>query len=247
MATPPLTVPWVAQPTTVTCLPAAAAAALAFHGRPESALELAREVPVSRTGTSLFDVALAVERRGFRALVFQAQPDDLRRALAGGLPPIVVTSLQGDTATHAVVLTALTDDEATFVDPAAEAHRRDTAETLLAGHAVAGKATLLVVPAGVSLAAVGLTDDAAAQDRRFRARELVRRAEAHAEPNAQALMLYQQALGYWPESAEIRNNVARLLAANGRREEARRELEEVLRRDPTFTLAAENLRRLSAP
>jgi hypothetical protein len=240
----PLAVPWMAQPTTVTCLPTAAASVLAFHGVPVAPITLAQEVPVWPDGTSLLDVALAAERHGARALVFQAESADLRALIAAGLPPIVVTSGDNASATHALALTALTDTEARFVDPAAEIHRGDSADAVLRGHAVAGRATLLILPAGRDPSTLRLHADAVAEDHRFRAREFVKRAEAHHEPNVQALLLYQQALGHWPESSEIRNNVAKILAKLGRREEAAAELREVLRRDPSYVLAKENLHRL---
>lgn len=57
----------------------------------------------------------------------------------------------------------------------------------------------------------------------------------------EALEIYQQLAEEYPELPEVHNNLGVMLAANGRLDEAKRELELALRNNPTYAIAHENL------
>lgn len=190
---PPLRVPYVAQPTAVTCVPAAAVMALAAQGLPLDVVDLVRALPVWPDGVSIFDLEDALMARGGHAWVGRGDVALIDALLAVGIPPVLLVAAPDK---HALVVAGRSDGRWAVRDPA-----RPEVTSLADGEVAArweatGRQVLVTtarsLPPRVVAEATRL--DLLAGDRRFRATELLLRARAHGEPNDQAMALYARAL-----------------------------------------------------
>jgi hypothetical protein len=185
-----------------TCLPASAAMVLGSLGQPISARQLAKELPMYGDGTGFFDLQNELQRRGFRAHVFQGGRDELRAALGAGLAMIV--ALGDGAGRHAVVIAALTgcgaaNERFELLDPRGPSRRKVSAAEL--EQQLSANQMLLVFRAShrPALAREKFPLELTAQhNRRFRASAWLRRAARHKRPNAQSLELVRRAVVEYP-------------------------------------------------
>jgi tetratricopeptide (TPR) repeat protein len=237
--------PYIAQPTAPTCVPAAVAMALGAQGAPVAVLELARAVPVHPGGVSVLDVQEALRARGQRAWLWRGTEAALHTLLAAGVPPVVLTA---EPAKHALVVHGWDPDRSRWRvrDPALPELTTMTEAALRVAWEATGR-QLLVVSAG-ELPAGALdaeqTREMREQDARYRAIEWLTRARSHASPNEQALALLTRALAADDTIAEIHNDYAITTCRLGRRDDAIAHLERAVALRPDHEAARANLRRI---
>ena len=100
------------QSTFSTCGPSSAATLLKEFGETASEKQLARECLTSRSGTEIWYIARAFERRGFRASIVIQRPEDL----SPPSPAIAGVVLPGG-AGHFIAIMSVTPEEVTIGDP----------------------------------------------------------------------------------------------------------------------------------
>jgi predicted double-glycine peptidase len=141
-----LHVPFVAQSEEL-CGGAAVAMVMRYWGSPPVyADDFAPLVDKSAGGISVGALARAVQDRGWRALPFAGTADDVQSHLARGRPVIALLET-GPGRFHYVVVVAWTEDRVVFHDPAVGAHRILDITRFERAWQVAGRSSLLVLPA----------------------------------------------------------------------------------------------------
>jgi len=243
-------IPFEAQPRGPSCVAAATAMVLRFHGAPATldALTIMRSVPVWPDGIALFDVQQYVTEQGYESLVFQAEAHELEALVRAGLPPIVlVAPTPHQPGRHALVVNGYTADTVHRLDPATPALRTEERASFERRLRDAGSATLLLLDRGRGDEVPGVDlSSLRARNRQFRGAAWALRAEEHAEANPQKAELYRRAVDEDPTSAPLRNNFALVLAALGDEPLAIEQLERAVALDPSFAPARQNLAKLRA-
>lgn len=189
-----------------TCLVAAALSALSAHEAPDRTVRsLARLLPVWPDGVDWYDLAVQLEKEGFEARLSTGPPEAIARLLEAGFPVVALTTAAGRP--HAVTIHGVTRSP-DGSGACAGAPRRllvmdprlgtSTWRSSAALKAQQSEGRLLVIyrpedrdKLGTRGFPVSVADRV---DRRLRAQALMRRAEGHATPNAQALALLRRAV-----------------------------------------------------
>jgi predicted double-glycine peptidase len=222
--------------------PFCAAATVAMAARSQGAavepLALAREVPVAADGIAWLDLADVLAPLGLETLVVVSDEDELRQAVAAGLPVVVATREGGGK--HAVVVTGYDPGGWDVLDPANPSRRRLPRAELPA--VWAGRQAVVVRRVSAAPGALPL-ERWRAQTRRYRALAWGLRAEAQPEPGGR-LALYRRAVAEDPSIAELRNNLAIALAGAGQNAEACAELAAAAKLSPGWPVPGDNRRQL---
>jgi len=213
-----------------TCAVAAVVMATRALGIDVTLEALAREVRLWADGVDFFDLEEALAKRGVRALTFRGDLALAARFVDAGVP--VVVAVQAHGGKHAVTVTGYEAERAgercasepahvttiTTIDPwdgraatrpRADLERIQFGRQLFVSWPRDAGWEARVAAAGIDLA------PRVAEDRRFRAEALVRRAREHASPNTQMLALIERAVTEdptWPEVRALRDEVRRIVA-----------------------------------
>lgn len=213
----PLPVPYVAQPTAVTCVPAAAVMALAAQGLPLDMGDLARSLPVQADGVAILDLQDALAARGGHAFIGRGDVRLLDALVAAGVPPVVLVDAH---AKHALVIAGREPGGWAVRDPARPDVRSLTDAALAARWEATGRQLLVVAARSLGALPADLLAPLLATDRRYRATELLLRARAHGAPNDQAMSLYDRALAEDPGFAALHTDVGIAWCRRGDRSRA---------------------------
>ena len=208
-----------------TCAVAAVAMAARGLGAAIDLDELTRAIPVWRDGVSFFDLEDELARRGLRSHTFRGDAALAARFVDAGVPVVVAVDLHGGK--HALTLAAYEGTRSggrcaparlRGIDPWLGRPFELTPQGL--EKIQFGRQLFVLWPreagweeriaaAGIDLAPL------VAEDRRFRAEELVLRAKQHPSPNAQMLSLLERAVAEdptWADARALRDAVRRALA-----------------------------------
>lgn len=242
-AAAPLSMPYVPQPTAVTCLPAAAAMSLAAQGLPISVDGLARSLPVHADGISALDLQDAITALGGHAWLARGDRALLHRLLAAGAPPVLLVS---GGQKHAIVVHGQEEGSWAVRDPSRPALTHLTDEELEALWAPTGYQVLVVFVRSWTDEALPreVRRSLEAQSRRFRAVEWMLRARSHGAPTDQAMSLYDRALAEDDALPELHTDVGIAWCRRGDLERARAHLQRAADLRPGDRAAATNLERL---
>lgn len=244
-AAAPLPLPFVPQPTAVTCLPAAAVMSLAAQGLPLSVDDLSRSLPVHADGVSALDLQDAIGARGGHAWLARGDRALLDALLAAGVPPVLLVS---GGQKHAIVVHGHEGDSWAVRDPSRPPLTRLTDAELEALWGATGHQVLVVFVR--SWTPQTMPDDRRrdlqAQNRRFRAVEWLLRAREHGAPNDQAMALYARALAEDDASPEVHADLGVAWCRRGDTERARLHLKRALALRPEDLDTRRNLERLDS-
>jgi hypothetical protein len=211
--------PAVRQPAAVLCVPTAAWAAASSRDSLGSLAAFARDLVIAADGADLFDLQRALADHGYDSLVFTGPPEAGARLVEAGFAPVAFVSRGA--ARHAVVLQGIRRERAAggacgavasvdVMDPADGAKHSLTAAEFAAQQSAEQWLVVFGRNERAALAAKGFPLAAAeAVNRRFRAGALLRRAQAHGAPTADALSLLDAAIAEDPTWNEPRDQRAR--------------------------------------
>ena len=183
------------------CLPTAAAMALACLTHPIQPSDIARQIPMYADGANFFDLQNELTRLGYDSLIFVGRADEANQALRASYPVIAAVLRSGHK--HAVLVGGFgepvaPDDEPSFeiADPdggrwstwsAAQLERSLYAGQMMVIFPAAGDARARLANEGFPLEWIE------AQNRRFRAQAWVLRAQRHERPSEQQVELLRRA------------------------------------------------------
>ena len=192
-----------------TCLVAAALSAMSAHGPVSMSVQgLARTLPVYPEGIDWYDLAVALEAKGFGVRLSTGPPEAMARLVEAGFPVVALTrrgkgvhalSVHGVERTRVAGRCEGEVARILVMDPRHGKSRWVSREALAKAQS---EARLLVIyrPSDATrLASKGFPLALAERvDRRLRAQALLKRALEHSPPNTQALTLLKRAASHDP-------------------------------------------------